>query len=81
MTQGIEREVIRAIAQQKAIDASNVGLGSTFDELNISSLDATTIIFEIEETFGVEVPSENLDSLKTVQDIVDGIRELVASRE
>jgi len=81
MTQGIEREVIRAIAQQKAIDASNIVLGSTLDELNISSLDATTIIFEIEETFGVEVPSENLDSLKTVQDIVDGIRELVASRE
>ena len=36
------------------------------------------IIYEIEEMFDVEVPNDNLDGLKTVQDIVYGVSELIA---
>ena len=78
--QDIDQVVIKAIAKQKQIDASTITADSTLAVLGISSLEAITIIFEIEEQFDVEVPNENLDSLETVQDIIDGIRGLIASR-
>lgn len=80
MTQDIDQVVIKAIAKQKQIDASTITADSTLAVLGISSLEAITIIFEIEEQFDVEVPNENLDSLETVQDIIDGISRLIASR-
>lgn len=80
MMQDIDQVVIKAIAKQKQIDASTITADSTLAVLGISSLEAIAIIFEIEEQFDVEVPNENLDSLETVQDIVDGIRGLIASR-
>ena len=80
MAQDIELVVIKAIAQQKHIDPSGIIMDSTLDALSISSLDAITIIYEIEEIFDIEVPNENLDSLETVQDIVERIGELIASR-
>lgn len=79
MTQDIEQAVVQAIAKKKRVEASGITADSTLDELGIKSLEAITIIFEMEEKFGVEIPTENLDSLKTVQDIVDGIRGLIAS--
>lgn len=80
MTKDIDQVVIKAIAKQKQIDASTITADSTLAVLGISSLEAITIIFEIEEQFDVEVPNENLDSLETVQDIIDGISRLIASR-
>ena len=80
MMQDIDQVVIKAIAKQKQIDASTITADSTLAVLGISSLEAITIIFEIEEQFDVEVPNENLDSLETVQDIIDGIRGLIASK-
>jgi acyl carrier protein len=80
MTQDIEEAVIRAVAQQKRIDVSGITVDSTLESLGISSLDAITIIYEIEEMFDVEVPNDNLDGLKTVQDIVNGVSELIASK-
>ena len=80
MTQDIEEAVIRAVAQQKRIDVSGITADSTLEALGISSLDSITIIYEIEEMFDVEVPNDNLDGLKTVQDIVYGVSELIASK-
>lgn len=80
MTLDITRAVIKAIAQQKQIDASQIKADATLEALGISSLDAITIIYEIEEIFDVEVPNDKLESLRTVQDIVDGISGLITSR-
>ena len=80
MTQDVEEAVIRAVAQQKRIDVSGITVDSTLESLGISSLDAITIIYVIEEMCDVEVPNDNLDGLKTVQDIVNGVSELIASK-
>jgi len=53
-------------------------LASTFDELNIDSLDKINISFEVEETFSIEIPDEALGTLHTVADMVDGVTKLTA---
>ncbi|MGD2082701.1 MAG: acyl carrier protein [Chromatiales bacterium] len=78
MTSGdIERAAIDAIARQKNIDPGSIGLDSSLSELSISSLDAITIVYEIEEQFDIEVPNESLSSLETVRDIVEGVARLL----
>ena len=80
MTQDITQAVIKAIAQQKQLDTSDISADSALETLGISSLDAITVVYEIEEIFDVEVPNENLESLNTVQDIVDGITTLIEAK-
>ncbi len=77
MSQDIESIAIAAIARQKNIDPRSIGLDASLERLHISSLDAITILYEIEEALGIEIPNEALDSLKTVQDIVAGVTRLV----
>ena len=77
MTNNIEASVIEAIARHKLIDATTIRRESTLTDLGISSLDAITIVYDIEEQFDVEVPNEALETLMTVGDIVDGMRALL----
>ena len=40
-------------------------------ELGIDSLKAITMLYDIEETFDIEIPNEVIPSIVTVQDIQD----------
>ncbi len=76
MSDKIINSVIDVIAKQKQIDHKSITVDSTLDELGVTSLDAITIVFDIEEKYDIEVPSDLLDELETVQDIVNGISKL-----
>ncbi len=81
MTRNVEAAVRSVIAKQKCLDPSIIKLDTSLDDLGISSLDAITVVYDIEEEFDVEVPSEELKSLRTVGDIVKGVTALVAIKE
>ena len=80
MSQDIENAVITAIAKQKNLDGSSISPDSALADLGVSSLDAISIVYEIEEEFDVEVPNEALEGLRTVRDIVDGIAGLIGAQ-
>ena len=48
------------------------------DELGLDSLAAVELIFEIEERFGVRVPSERAAEFLSVRAIAEGVRALQA---
>ncbi len=67
-------KIAELIADQLGIDASDVSADSRFDEdLNADSLDLFELVMAIEEEYGVEIPSEDLEKLATVQDVIDYI--------
>jgi len=72
----IATRCIDIIAKSKSIPADTITLASTFDELNIDSLDKINISFEVEEAFSIEIPDEALSTLKTVGDMVEGVTRL-----
>ena len=76
----IAKRSIEIIAKAKSIPESTITLDSTFDQLNVDSLDKINISFEVEEAFGIEIPDEALGSIKTVGDMVDGVQKLVAAK-
>lgn len=73
--------VSKAISKQKMLDVSRIQKSSTLDELGISSLDAITIIYEIEDALDIEVPNDSLENLSTVHDILVEVALLVKSRD
>lgn len=80
MADDIERQVIEAIAKKKKLDPATVSAASTFEELGLDSLDAADLMFTIEDTFKILVPDQAALTMKTVGEVVRGVRQLVAQR-
>jgi acyl carrier protein len=76
----IASRCIEIIAKSKGIPADTITLASTFEELNIDSLDKINISFEVEEAFGIDIPDEALGTIKTVGDMVDGVAKLQSAK-
>jgi acyl carrier protein len=72
----IATRCIEIIAKSKSIPADSITLDSTFEQLNIDSLDKINISFEVEEAFAVEIPDDALGTIKTVGDMVNGVKRL-----
>ena len=53
---------------------SDITAESTFVELGVDSLDAIEILFELEEQYDINVPTDKLQGLEKVQDVVDGVQ-------
>lgn len=45
------------------------------DDLGADSLDVVELLMSIEDEFGVEIPDEKIESLKTVSSVVDYIQD------
>jgi acyl carrier protein len=76
----IASRCIDIIARSKSISPDTVTLASTFEELNIDSLDKINISFEVEEAFKIDIPDEALGTIRTVGDMVDGVTKLHSAK-
>ena len=76
----IESRIIELVAKSKNLPVTDVRMDSTFDELQIDSLDKINLSFEVEEMFAIEIPDDSLNSLKTVGDVVRGVETLRAAQ-
>lgn len=70
----VTERVLKAIAEVKKIPLERVGATQSLEELGVDSLDAVTMVFDLEEAFQISIPDEKVRSLRTVQDIIDGVR-------
>jgi acyl carrier protein len=75
----IQSRIIELVAKSKILPVSDVRMDSTFEELQIDSLDKINLSFEVEEIFSIEIPDDALNSLKTVGDVVRGVETLRAA--
>lgn len=80
MSDQLERQVVDIIAGKKKIDPASVTAASTLEELGLDSLDAADVMFTVEDTFNVVVPDEAATTMRSVGDIVAGLRKLIAER-
>ncbi len=69
------------IAKTCSIDRSKITPESTLKDLDVHSLDAVQVLFEIEDRFDVSVPDrEDQYSAGTVRDLVEGVDQLLAAK-
>ncbi|SHO51871.1 acyl carrier protein [Anaerocolumna xylanovorans] len=64
-------KVIEIIAKQLTVDAGTITENSSFKEdLGADSLELFELIMAVEEEFDLEVPSEDLNTMETVSDLL-----------
>ena len=68
-------KMLPIIAEQLNVEESEIKLESNFkDDLAADSLDLFELVMALEEEFDVEIPSEDLESIVTVKDVVEYLK-------
>jgi acyl carrier protein len=78
MPDQLAETVIAALAEVKHVAPAGISVDSTFAELGVDSLDAITLLFELESRLEIVIPDEAAKSASSVRDVVDGLRALIA---
>ena len=65
-------KVKQIISEQLGVDENEVNPSASFvDDLGADSLDQVELVMALEEAFGVEIPDEDAEKIRTVQDAID----------
>lgn len=64
-------KVKELIMEEMDVEESQVTLEASFkDDLEVDSLDLFEMVMTLEDEFDIEIPSEDLETIKTVGDLV-----------
>ncbi len=70
----VAEKVIKILNEQLDIDPEEITMESDIGEdLGADSLDVVDLIMTIEDEFGIEVPDEDIETIKTVGELVSYI--------
>jgi acyl carrier protein len=66
----VQPKVKEVIAEQLGVDMDRIKPEASFiDDLGADSLDIVELVMAMEEEFGIEIPDEDAEKLKTVGDV------------
>ena len=74
----ITQRVLTVIAETQRKNPALVTMESSFEELGIDSMDAVNIVFELENAFNIHIPDEDMRKIRSIGDIVDGVRRVLS---
>lgn len=80
MSDNLEQQVIDILAKRRHVDPTGITSATTFEELGIDSLDAAELLFTLEDDFGIVIPDEAAQSMRSVSQVVECLRGLMASK-
>jgi len=73
-----EEQVKQIIMDQLGVSADQVTPQASFiDDLGADSLDTVELVMALEEEFDIEIPDEDAEKMKTVQDALDYLKKHV----
>ena len=81
MSDNTAKKVIEIVAEFKEIPESDVKPETTLEELELDSLDALNLVFEMEEAFDVTIPDDKAFEMKTIGEMIEGIDKLIELKE
>jgi acyl carrier protein len=67
----LQEKVIKLVSEATKMDAANISLNTSFvEDLNLDSLDMVELMMKMEDEFGVEIPEDETENLKSIGDVV-----------
>ena len=70
----VEEKVKQIVVEQLGVEEDEVTPKASFvDDLGADSLDQVELVMAFEEAFDVEIPDEDAEKIRTVQDAIDYI--------
>jgi len=71
-------KVIDIVAEELAVDRDEVTEDSSFiEDLGADSLDVVELVMAFEEEFDVEIPDEDAEDIRTVEDAVSYLEDIL----
>lgn len=71
----VQEKVVKLVAEATKMDANNISEKTSFiDDLNLDSLDMVELMMKMEDEFGVEIPEDESENLKSIGDVVSYIQ-------
>lgn len=80
MADPLVQTVLSAIAEVRHVPAEEIALDASLADLGLDSLDTVTMLFELETRLDIAIPDDAAKSVRTVRDVVEGVRRLVESK-
>jgi len=80
VNQTVQERVLKVIATSKRIPLEAVKPESSFEELNIDSLDRLNILFDLESEFETEINDEQAKQVQNIREMIDGVTLLVQAK-
>ncbi len=75
MTTTVEEKVKSIIVEQLGVEGESVTPEASFiDDLGADSLDIVELVMTMEEEFDLEIPDEDAEKIKTVNDVINYIK-------
>ena len=72
----LEPKIKKIIEEQLGVEGDRIKPEASFiDDLGADSLDIVELVMAMEEEFDLEIPDEEAEKLKKVQDVIDYITE------
>ena len=70
----VDDKVKQIVAEQLGVDEAEVTNNASFvDDLGADSLDQVELVMAFEEAFDLEIPDEDAEKIRTVQDAINYI--------
>jgi len=76
MSDAVFQKVAELVAARVHLSPAEVSLDSTFQDLGIDSLAALSLIYDLEDEFGIEIPNEEAMNVQTVKQIIESLGRL-----
>ena len=71
---GVEDKVKKIIEEKLSVNADQITNDAKFaEDLKADSLDTVELVMALEDEFGLDIPDEEADKIKTVQDAINYI--------
>lgn len=67
-------ELFDVISKEALIDRASLKRDANLEDLGIASLDVISVLFEVEEKFGIMVEAEELADCKTLGQLMDKVK-------
>ena len=80
----VATKIIEILKTHSRASKENITPDTQLLDLEIESLDLAVIVFDIEDTFGIEIPynaNEEVEELATVGSIIDKVQSLVGDSQ
>jgi len=67
----LEEKVIKLVSDATKIESAKISASTNFiDDLKLDSLDIVELMMKMEDEFGIEIPEEDAEGLKSINDVV-----------
>lgn len=68
-------KVMKLVSEATKVELSNINPETSFiDDLNLDSLDMVELMMKMEDEFGIEIPEDDTEKLKTIKDVANYLK-------